>query len=118
MAYRSDGLAIWNASLFLGKAAGNGSYVDDGDLVGVGAAREMVLGRRRISPLKKMVRRGTTLRFLGCGNSSLGRRILLEDILIESREGGRQVSSPVSQDIILDRVMRYVGCFSRTNFAG
>jgi len=79
MADRSDGLAIWNPSLFLGKAAGNARCVDDGDLVGVGAAREMVLGRRRISPLKKMERRGTTLRFLGCGNS-MERRILLKDI--------------------------------------
>jgi hypothetical protein len=78
--------------------------------------RETVLGRRRIKPLKKKERRGTTLRFLGCGNSGLERRILLKDILIESREGGQHVSNPVSKDTILDRVMKYVGCFRARTF--
>jgi hypothetical protein len=78
--------------------------------------REMVLGRRRISPLKKMNRDWTTLRCLGCGNSGLERRILLKDNLNESREGGQHVSNPVSKDTILDRVMKYVGCFRVRTF--
>jgi hypothetical protein len=77
-------------------------------LVEVGAARETVLRRRRINPLKKKERDYVAVSWVW--KLEPGEEDTFERYLIESRVGGQQVSSPV-RDIVLDRVMKYVDCF-------